>query len=157
MLNATSPTSVTSWQWTVDNPSSGSWNIYSPSSPSTYVSVSGGGGISVTATNACGSTKTGVTIYSNCGSPLIASPNPAGDEVTVAVTDDTQTVNATNKLKTTLYQIKVSDVSGNVRKHSSYPAGISSVRISLADLPQGVYTIQGFDGKVWSSIQIIKR
>ncbi|MEJ7683708.1 MAG: Ig-like domain-containing protein [Segetibacter sp.] len=118
-LNATSPNAITSWQWTVDNPSSGSWNINSPNSPNTYVSVSGGGGISVTATSSCGTTKTGVTIYSNCGFGITASPNPTTDNVTVAAAEP-KDVHTANKKKAMMYQIKVTDQVGNVKKQYKY-------------------------------------
>lgn len=157
-LNATSPNAITSWQWTVDNPSSGSWNIYSPNSPNTYVSVSGGGGISVTATSNCGTVRTGVTIYSNCGFGITASPNPTTDEVNIAVAEpqDASTLASQNKKKTMMYQIKVTDQSGNVKKLYKY-SGVSNTRISLSGLTNGMYTIQAFDGKSWGSVKVVKQ
>lgn len=156
MLNASSTSPVTSWQWTVDNPSSGDWYIDNPTSPNTYVSVSGGGGISVTATNACGTTRNGVTIYSNCGFGITASPNPTADEVTIAVKEP-ENSKATNKKVVMFYQINVADASGNIRKQFKYPSGTNRTRISLAGLPKGVYTVQAFDGSTWSGVQVIKQ
>ncbi len=157
-LNATSSSDVLSWQWTVDNPSSGSWVVYSPSSPSTLVAVSGGGGISVTATNSCGTTKDGVTIYSNCFSyRLTASPNPTSDNVTVSLVDpDPKYDKIKIRHQVLMYQIKVIDPSGNIKKQYKY-TGVSNTKISLSGLKNGNYTIQAFDGMTWSSAKVIKQ
>jgi hypothetical protein len=155
-LNATSSGPVSSWLWTVDNPSSGSWYIHNPSSPSTLVDVSGGGGISVTATNTCGNTRTSVTIYSNCGFSIMASPNPATDNITVAV-DESKNVTGANQKKVMIYQINVMDISGNLRKQYKY-AGVRNIVVSLSGLPGGTYTIQAFDGASWSEgLQVLKQ
>lgn len=154
-LNATSPDAVTSWLWTVDNPSSGSWNIYSPNSSNTYVAVSGGGGISLTATNACGSTRNGVTIYSNCNFRAItATPNPATDNVNVALVTDKKSPSKKTEM---IYQIKISDQIGNVKKEYKYVSGISNPVISLSGLMSGIYIIQAFDGTLWGSTKVIKQ
>lgn len=129
MLNASSPGTVTSWYWSVDNPSSGSWIIDQPYSPNTYVSVDGGGGISVTATNNCGTSRNGVTIWSNCYEyGLMASPNPTTDNVTVAVAEP-KDVKSSNQKKALMYLIKVSDQAGNVKKQYKY-SGVSNATIS---------------------------
>jgi len=155
-LNATSSSTVSSWLWTVDNPSSGSWYIHYPNSPSTMVDVSGGGGISVTASNICGNTKTGVTIYSNCGFYIMASPNPATDNVTVSV-DESKNVTDAKQKKVMIYQINVIDIFGNLRKQYKY-AGVRNSVVSLSGLPGGTYTIQAFDGASWSEgLQVLKQ
>ena len=156
-LNATSPSSINSWQWTVDNPSSGSWYIYNPTSPSTMVDVSGGGGISVTATNSCGTTKTGVTIYSNCPHfAITASPNPTTDNATITIAEPTNASSVNNR-KTMMYQIKVTDQLGNLKKEYKYSSGTSNTNISLRGLVSGMYTIQAYDGTSWSSTKVIKQ
>lgn len=157
-LNATSTSTINSWQWTVDNPSSGSWYIYNPNSASTFVDVSGGGGISVTATSSCGTTKDGVTIYSNCPHirALIASPNPTTDNVTIHVAEQ-QVVTGQNKSKAMIYQLKVTDQFGTIEKQYKFSAGITNTNISLKGLISGIYTIQAFDGISWSSVKVIKQ
>lgn len=157
-LNATSPSPVSSWQWTKDPSSTGSWNIYSPSSASTNVSVSGGGGgISVTATNSCGSYKTGVTIYSNCAAfaAITASPNPTTDNVTITVVQSKDAASS-KTAKGMIYLLKVTDQSGNIKKQYKYP-GVNNTTISLSGLMNGTYTIQAFDGTTWSSVKVIKQ
>ncbi len=154
-LSASSTSSVASWLWTVDNPINNGWVIYSPNSASTIVAVSGGGGISVTATNACGvSSKSGVTIWSNCHS-LLATPNPATNNVLVAI--EQQTESATGKgIATLIYKIKVTDLPGNIKKQRSYSSGVVNTTISLSGLSKGVYLIQAFDGTSWMSVKVIK-
>lgn len=156
-LNATSPGSVSSWQWTKDSSATGTWNIYSPSSPSTNVSVSGGGGgISVTATNSCGTSKNGATIYSNCSATAIAaSPNPTTDNVTITVVQSKDAASS-KTAKAMIYQLKVTDQSGNIKKQYKY-SGVSNTTISLSGLMNGTYTIQAFDGTTWSSVKVIKQ
>ncbi len=154
-LNAVANTSVTSWLWTVDNPANNNWVIYSPNSPNTIVGVTGGGGISISATNSCGTGKGGVTIWSNCHFSLItASPNPTTDNVSIALAQPTD-IAASNKKKAMIYQIKVIDQVGNVKKQYKY-SGVSNTVISLKGLTDGMYTIQAFDGTTWSSTKVIK-
>jgi len=156
-LNASSPDAITSWQWTIDNPSSGSWYINSPNSPSTMVDVSGGGGISVTAASSCGTGKNGVTIYSNCPHITVtATPNPTTNNITIAVADKKETASF-NKKKAMMYQIKVTDQLGNVKKQYKYSSGTANTTISLGGLVSGLYTIQAFDGTSWSSTKVIKQ
>jgi hypothetical protein len=161
-LAASSPNPVSTWLWTVDNPNSGSWYIYHPTFASTFVDVSGGGGISVTATNVCGSSKQGVTIYSNCGhsNAIIASPNPTSSDLTVSLTQPLSTASASTNSKTQtpqlIYQILVADQVGNVRKQFNYSAGVNSTKINLTGLLSGTYTIVVFDGINWNGVQVIK-
>jgi bacillolysin len=161
-LAASAPGTVSSWLWTVDNPNSGNWYIYHPTFASTFVDVSGGGGISVTATNACGSSKQGVTIYSNCGhsNAIIASPNPTSSDLTVSLTQPLSTSTASTNSKTQtpkmIYQVLVADQAGNVRKQFNYSAGVNSTKINLTGLLSGTYTIVVFDGINWNGVQVIK-
>jgi len=119
------------------------------------VDVSGGGGISVTTTNSCGSTKTGVTIYSNCRTMITASPNPTTDNVTIAIAE-TKNNGSGNKKKAMMYQIKVIDQLGNVKKQYKY-SGISNTNISLKGLINGMYNLQAYDGTSWSSVKVVKQ
>ncbi len=54
-----------------------------------------------------------------------------------------------------IYQIKVIDQVGNVKKQYKY-SGVSNTVISLKGLTDGMYTIQAFDGTTWSSTKVIK-
>ncbi len=159
ILTANANSSVSSWHWTVDNPSNSGWIVYSPYSATTLVGVTGGGGITIHATNACGTGTNGVTIYSSCHSygAITASPNPANSNVTIAVAETNEPkTNALNTKKMLIYDIKVIDQTGNLKKQYNYPAGISKTVINLNGLISGMYTIQAFDGTTWNSVKVIK-
>ena len=159
LLNASANTSVSSWLWTVDNPANNNWVIYSPNQPNTLVGVTGGGGITISATNSCGTGKGGVTIWSNCGffSPITASPNPTIDNVTIAVAQTLTNAVNTNTKKSKIYRLKIIDQLGNVKKQYNFSAGIKNTMISLKGLINGMYTIQAFDGTIWNSVKVIKQ
>ena len=97
-----------------------------------------------------------VTIYSNCGFAITASPNPTANNVTVAVKEQKNALYG-NKQKAMMYQIKVTDQSGNVKKQYKYSSGTTNTSISLSGLISGLYTLQAFDGTSWSSTKVIKQ
>lgn len=117
-----------------------------------------GGGIRLTTTNNCGSTLDGVSIYSNCPriAAITASPNPAIDNVNITIAEPKE-IGLSDQKKTMIYQIKVEDQFGNLKKQYKYSSGISNASISLRGLMKGMYTIQAFDGTTWSSVQVIKQ
>lgn len=110
--------------------------------------------------NGCSGTSTASTYTqidaSNCGFGITATPNPTTDNVTVATTEQ-RGIATSNKKKATMYQIRVTDQYGNVKKQFKYGAGVSSTNISLGGLMNGMYTIQAFDGKSWGSVKVIKQ
>ncbi|MEO6837645.1 MAG: T9SS type A sorting domain-containing protein [Ginsengibacter sp.] len=164
-LSAVANTTVSSWSWTVDNPANNNWIIYSPYSPNTVVGVTGGGGISLSATNGCGTGKDGVTIWSNCHyGAVTASPNPTTGDVSVELAQPTAQPSVETKTNATssntkqpmIYQIIVTDQLGNLKKQYKYSAGISNAKVSLSGLASGMYIIQAFDGVLWNSVKVIK-
>lgn len=159
-LSATANTTVSSWLWTVDNPTNNNWYIMSPTSPYTYVDVTNGGGITISATNSCGTGKSGVTIWSNCYSysAITASPNPVTNNVTIAVSDTKESkTNNLNAKQMMIYNLRVFDQTGNLKKQYNYPAGVRNTVINLSGLISGMYTIQAFDGTSWNSVKVIKQ
>jgi hypothetical protein len=159
----------TSWQWTVDNPASGTYNIFSPNSPSTYVSVSGGGGVSVTYTDPCGETshRDGVTIYSPCGraNVIAAFPNPANDKLTVQnqVLPNTnspaftaQAVPADNAYLNDFEVVLYND-KGKVLKSGKNRKGNLAVVLNTLDIPDGTYYLHITQGKDKTEKQILIR
>lgn len=148
------------WNWTVGSVSSGSIiNIYNPSSSGPQVNVKGYGGVRVNYNDACGVAKQGgITVFSSCGSSLVVSPNPATDEVTVTTTDNTtaqKILQSKGTAPAKMYRINVVNKRGNIVKTFNYPSGISSVRLNLASLQNGTYTIQSFDKIAWTSQQVV--
>jgi predicted Zn-dependent protease len=77
------------WNWSVSYLGTNSQiTIYSPSSPSTFVSVKGGGTLRLTYTDACGTARTdGLTVYSSCppGFRISVTPNPAQNDIKVTI------------------------------------------------------------------------
>jgi hypothetical protein len=153
------------WYWTVGhlNPNSQIY-IYSPNSPTTFADVSGGGAVNLTYTDACGNNLSdGVTIYSTCHSGYVATnfsvaPNPAQNDVTVTAVSNSDLMNAkTANVSSTnlIYRIKITDVSGILRKSFDYKTGIRSIKISVAGLNPGIYSLSVFDGQQWQSQNII--
>ncbi len=163
-LSATANTTVNSWRWTIDNPANSSWYISSSNSPTTFVDVTNGtgGGITISATNGCGTGKNGVTIYSNCAHKIAftASPNPTSNSLIVSMLPDQnkslKTTNNSNNNQGKIYQIKVVDQIGNIRKQYKYN-GVKDATINLQDLNSGAYLLQVFNGTVWESITVLKK
>jgi len=82
------PNNGSNWNWSVNYLSTNSEIIiYNPSSPSTMLSVKGGGTVRLTYTNLCGVVTTdGVTVYSTCsGFRMIVSPNPAQNKINLSL------------------------------------------------------------------------
>ena len=110
--------------------------------------------IALTATGPCGSytvnfTSTAVNYYSSFFS---MSPNPSSESVTVSVDNENSLDNVSQSL---IYAIKITDHVGSPRGSFEYRAGVNSVNISLRDLNSGSYILSVFDGKMWSSKQLL--
>jgi len=153
------------WNWTVGYLSSGS-QIYidNPNSSSTFVDVSSGGTLNLTYTDACGNNLSdGVTIYSSCHSGYTATnftvaPNPAQNDMTVSTVINNNPLNAKTKNNSSLnliYAIKITDVLGTLKKSFEYKSGIRSIKISVADLNPGIYSLSVFDGQQWQSQNVL--
>lgn len=140
------------WHWYADvNP--GNFNIYSPNSSSTYVSVTGGGGVRLTYTDLCGASQLdGVTIWSNCHSFRVG-PNPTRSTITIAGEDGA----TTSKLAPTFSEVNLYDKDGNLKKHFTFKAARSAT-LNVNDLPLGVYVIEIINGSSSErqKIEIIK-
>jgi hypothetical protein len=155
------PNNGTNWNWTVSylsTPSS-QINIYTPSLPSTYVSVTGGGTVSLSYTDLCGAAQTtGVTVYnSGCYGyyRVTVSPNPAKNNMNVsfATANDNQTISNTTEVSNrplrlveskgktvmSLFEVNttvlVKQWKQNESKNQNYNLNISGLR-------KGVYVLQ---------------
>jgi Secretion system C-terminal sorting domain len=92
-----------------------------------------------------------------CGSfSITAAPNPTSDNVLVSASQPLG-ASATGADETKIFQIKISDQAGNIKKQYSYPAGVTSTNISLNNLTAGIYNIQAYNGIEWISRQIVKQ
>ncbi|MEO8823910.1 MAG: M4 family metallopeptidase [Ginsengibacter sp.] len=164
-LSGTPAINANNWHWTVDYLGSNS-DIYisQPYASSTFADVKGGGTIKLTYTDVCGNNESdGVTVYSNCYAGYAATnftvaPNPAQNDVTVSTaTTGTLTNTKTKNISSPnlIYGIKITDALGILRKYFEYKAGIRSIKISVADLNSGVYSLSVFDGQQWQSQNIV--
>lgn len=117
------------------------------------------GTVGVRVANACdagGSPGMKFVQVNNCGFSFTASPNPSTDNVTVTTAQPEGGSEAIAN-QTRIYQIKIIDQSGNIKKQYNYSTGVTTVNIGLSNLIAGIYTIQAYNGTVWSSQQIIKQ
>lgn len=166
-LQATpSSSSARNWQWTVDNPSTGTYNFQSPNSPSTLVHVSGGGGVSVSYVDECGLTsyRNGVTIYSPCGrsGAIAAYPNPTNTQITVQYknTNNTnQTATATtaadNTATVSSFTVELYNEKGKVLKSGQGGNSNASVVLNTSDLANGIYYLHVKQGSDLIEKQIV--
>jgi hypothetical protein len=153
------------WYWTASYLGTGAQiYIYSPNSSTTLADVTGGGQVSLSYTDACGNNhSTGVTIYSMCHSGYGATnftvaPNPAQNDITVSAVANNNLTNAKTKTfspPNLIYGIKITDALGTLKKSVEYKSGIQSIKISVAGLNTGTYSLSVFDGQQWQSQMVI--
>jgi len=154
---------ATNWHWTVDNPGSGTYNIFSPNSQSTYISVSGGGGVSVTYMDQCGETShtDGVTIYSPCGRgmAIVAYPNPAANQLTIqnnivnpgAANPNTQVTDQPSEP----FSVELYNAKGQILKTGTNNNASRKIVLNTADVANGTYYLHIKHGTDISEQQII--
>jgi len=80
------------------------------------------------------------------------SPNPSSENVTISV-DNANSLDS--EPQNLIYAIKITDRVGSPRGLFEYKDGINSVNISLRDFNAGLYILSVFDGKTWSSKQLL--
>jgi pimeloyl-ACP methyl ester carboxylesterase len=148
------PNNGTNWLWTVSYLGTNSQiNIYTPSSPSTFVSVIGGGTVSLSYTDLCGVAQTtGITVYnSGCSSFAVSvSPNPAQNNINVSLapvnnsqTSESNTpsevVGSNGKTIMSLFEVNTNTIvkqwKYNESKNQNYNLNINGLR-------KGIYLLQ---------------
>ncbi|MEO8406466.1 MAG: trypsin-like peptidase domain-containing protein [Chitinophagaceae bacterium] len=156
-MNAGPVGNATNWSWTVDYLGTNSQiTIFNPSSPSTMVSVKGGGTVRLTYTNICGIAKQdGITVYSTCHAfRLVVSPNPAKDKINVNLTgvkdfgtpeaeDQTTTrlqgIKSTGKTIMSLYDLYTKKL---VKQWSYSESKNANYDLPVSGLLKGIYVLQ---------------
>lgn len=151
------PNNGTNWFWSVSYLGTNSQiNIYTPSTPSTYLSVKGGGAVRLNYTDLCGVAATdGVTVYSTCGGyRIVVSPNPAKNDMNVSfvpkskdntefnsTADITPLPNVKSQGKTI---ISLFDVSSNrlTQQWQKNEAVSKNYNLNINGLRKGVYILQ---------------
>ena len=148
------PVGNINWSWPSD------WTYQSGQNSTILVIKTGytSGSVTVSVPDACsGSSSSSIYVDINCtGFAVKATPNPTTDNVTISLTEPKSAV-VSQGTKALMYQIKVTDPSGNLKKQYKYASGISNTNISLQGLNKGVYTLQVFDGTKWNSVKVIKQ
>jgi Trypsin-like peptidase domain/PKD-like domain len=153
------PNNGSNWLWSVDYLGTNSQiTINTPSSPSTSLSVKGGGTVKLNYTDLCGAARTdGITVYSSCPPSFTVAPNPAQSDVTVSM--DAGAGNTIAAAKNTpvskIYKIKITDRFALVRKLLDYKIPLQSVILSTKGLEAGIYSVSIFDGTLWSTQKLV--
>ena len=116
--------------------------------------------VGVRVANACdagGSPGIKMTFVNSCGFAFMASPNPTTGNMTVSTQSQIQAQAGTSVAQDKIYQIKVVDQNGVLRKQFNYSAGVTTLTIDLSSLMPGIYNLQAYNGSEWSSQSIIKQ
>ncbi len=109
--------------------------------------------IALSATGPCGPYNVNFTSTAvNYSSFFSMSPNPSQGNVTVSVDNENLLNDGSQDL---IYAIKITDPLGMHGESFEYKAGINSINIPLQDFKPGLYILSVFDGKIWSSKQLI--
>ena len=144
------------WFWPASN-----WT-YISGNHTPYLALRTGtmsGPVGVRVANACdpgGSPAIKYTQVNNCGWRFYVSPNPTNGNIVVSTTEgQKQVVKEINQIK--IYQLRIIDQLGNVKKQYRYPGGISNANINISNLPAGVYVIQAYNGKTWEATKFVKQ
>ncbi len=143
------------WFWPASN-----WTYVSGNHTPNLTLVTGtsSGPVGVRVANACdagGSPGIKYVQVYNCGFHFTASPNPSKSSVTVST--ESQAISETSNPRDKIYQIKIIDQLGVIKKQFTYSGGITITNISLSNLAAGIYTLQAYNGTIWSSQQIVKQ
>jgi hypothetical protein len=147
------------WFWPTNVTYSGGQNT--PNLSLHAGTVTGGGAVGVRVASTCDAGGSPAIQYLNvlsCG--FAVSPNPTSGQVTISMDNTAATFSESSTFsapstQNLIYQLKVVDQSGVVKKVSSYPNGTSSVVLNLGGLRNGTYTIQVYDNVSWSSEQVL--
>ena len=85
----------------------------------------------------------------------MVSPNPTSSTMTVQVVDEKGVLSKDPKEK--FYELQITDKIGAVKKQFKYASGLKQTNINLSTLPSDLYFLRIWDGKIWTSMEIIKK
>jgi Pregnancy-associated plasma protein-A/Secretion system C-terminal sorting domain len=156
-LNATPSTAGSNWNWSVNFLGTNSQiTISSPSSPSTWVSVKGGGTVRLNYTDVCGAARQdGLTVYSGCPPfRIAASPNPASGSINLAILPaDEKNSSSTDVTGIVPLRIKASkgqtiislfdaNTSKIARQWKNTETKTMNYKLNITGLTKGIYILQ---------------
>lgn len=114
----------------------------------------GMGILQLNTSNVCGSMASPVTYFvnvMNCFAKFEVSPNPVKEILIISTKP-----NEMNDLKKGLiYGIRITDLSGVVKKQMNNKSGIDFTKVPVADLLPGTYIVSVFDGTQWESHKVV--
>lgn len=118
-FSTNAPVGNITWSW----PSGWTYQSGQNSTLLTIITGNTSGSVSVSVPNACSGTTSASTYCqistTSCGFGITATPNPTTNNVTIAVAEPKNAAFAKSK-KAMIYQIKVTDQMGNVKKQYKY-------------------------------------
>ncbi|MFC0773977.1 T9SS type A sorting domain-containing protein [Terrimonas alba] len=109
----------------------------------------------VRAVGACGvspESYIGATMFP-CDFAYTVSPNPGSDNIRIESNDEVAKLN--NKKPAEIQEIELYDKMGVIKHKQKFPKGQAITTISVAALPNDVYTLRIFDGQEWQSCKIV--
>ena len=103
--------------------------------------------------------SSGLKVYPNPSNGVVTislqTVTPAGGMARAVTKTTPAPATSTTVVKSKIYQVRVMDVTGIVRKTFRYPQGIGEVSVDLGGLTSGVYILQIYDNKTWTSRQVV--
>lgn len=157
-LEGDSDNGTSNWHWFTDVlPPNVQVNIYSPNSPSTWVSIKGGGGVvKLSFTDNCGRPQTGgVTIYAACqfASLFQAVYNEDSQSIDIKMHDDVDPNDYLNE--TYIKSIRLFAPNGKgVIVDQSYQEGTLQQTIDVPELESGRYLLEVIIGDLKEMVPI---
>jgi hypothetical protein len=111
-----------------------------------YATINDGDMFELTVSNLDCGVSEGYVEHEYCDYSVMVSPNPATDIVIVETSD-----------ASAISEVRISDKAGNLKKQFKFGNKAKKQQVSVAGLPTDVYNIQVFNGKKWTSKQLVKQ
>lgn len=89
-----------------------------------------------------------------CEFPYTVSPNPSSDNVRIEI-NNSEMAKANTKKSAEIQEVELYDKMGLIKRKQKFGKGQTAATISVVALPNDVYTLRIFDGKIWQSCKII--
>jgi len=149
--------SITSYNFTVD----GVVVRSGTGVPPPVVTLNGGGcgwhNVTLTISNACGSSSYGYLYNRTSSGSFMASPNPATATVNIQSIANVDAANKSLNSLSDIVEINLFDNVGNPRKRWKFSIGTKRAQINVAGLTPGIYILEINNGKMKERQQLIIR
>ncbi len=144
------------YEWIAYGPTQTSYYFtYSDQSVPITFSEAGTYEIVVVGTNTCGSAVIATTFIevASCGWGFAVSPNPGVSNI--KITPNMNTATKVNAKPLEVREVEIIDKMGVIKYRQKFGKGLTTVNISVSQLPNDIYTLRIFDGKKWHSHKIV--